>query len=227
MQPVKKIQTMAGKFMIGVSGSVGVGQRIAGQIGQLFNSNKLNSVKSFQAMQLIRQDLAPILMPEIKYATEAVQLTGGVSRQWALTQTLLSASVDGQLRLYCFGCTGEPEEMTDSIPFVAIGSGQNLADPFLAFIKTIFWKDSVPNRAEGVFATFWALHHAIRRNTGGVADPKQIVELYKDAQKNTVVKELEPDELEETEENVKAAEDHLSQFKKNEGSPPPTAPIEN
>ena len=110
MQPVKKIQTMAGKFMIGVSGSVGVGQRIAGQIGQLFNSNKLNSVKSFQAMQLIRQDLAPILMPEIKYATEAVQLTGGVSRQWALTQTLLSASVDGQLRLYCFGCTGEPEK---------------------------------------------------------------------------------------------------------------------
>jgi ATP-dependent protease HslVU (ClpYQ) peptidase subunit len=224
MQSVKKIEKITGKFMIGVSGPVGVGQRIIGQIGQLFNSNKLNNVKSFQAMQIIRQELAPILMPEIKHATEAMQLTAGVSRQWALTQTVLAAPIDGQLRLYCFGCTGDPEEMTDNIPFVAIGSGQNLADPFLAFIKTIFWKDSVPNRAEGIFATFWSLHHAIRRNTGGVADPKQIVELYRDSQKNIVVKELEPDELEET---VKAAENHLSQFKKNEGEPPPTAPAVN
>src|ERR1700680_224334 len=97
-QPVKKIQKVDGKFMVGVSGSVGVGQRIIGSIGQLFNSNKLNTAKSFQAMQLIRQDLALILMPEIKHATEAIQLTGGASRQWALTQTVLAASIDGQLR---------------------------------------------------------------------------------------------------------------------------------
>jgi hypothetical protein len=42
-----------------------------------------------------------------------------------------------------------------------------------------------------------------------------------------IVKELEPGELEEAEEAVKAAEEHLSQFdfkKQATGQPPPTAP---
>lgn len=224
MQPVRKLQRLADRLMIGVSGPVGVGQRISGTIAQLWNSGQLSNIESFQVMQKIRQALGPVLLLEITYASEATKLIGQAAQQFALTQTLLAAPIDGQLRLYCFGCTGDPEEITTNIPFVAIGSGQNLADPFLAFLRTIFWKDSAPNIAEGIFATFWSLRHAIRRNTGGVADPIQIMTLRAVGEDSFAVKELESAELEETEQAVKAAEDHLSQFKQAKGEPPPSAP---
>lgn len=224
MQPVRKLQRLADRLMIGVSGPVGVGQRISGTIAQLWESGQLSNIPSLQVVQRIRQSLGQILILEITYASEASKLIGAAAQQSALTQTLLAAPIEGQVRLYHFGCTGEPEEITDNIPFVTIGSGQNLADPFLAFLRTIFWKDSIPNMAEGIFAIFWSLRHAIRRNTGGVADPIQIMTLQKQGEDSFLVKELESTELEETEQAVKAAEEHLSQFKHGKGEPPPAAP---
>jgi len=229
LQPVKKLQNISGKLMLGVSGPVGVGQRIVGLVGQMWDEHKFSNVQSFQAMQVIRDKLGPILTQEIRYATEAAKLIGPQAAQSAsLTTTVLAVPIAGQAHLYSVGCTGETEECSADIPFVAIGSGQNLADPFLAFLRTVFWKNNrVPNTGDGVFAAFWALKHAIRRNTGGVADPVQIMKLEKDRHNNFLVKELEHGELEEMEEAVKAAEEHLSQFdfkKQVAGSPPPVAP---
>ncbi len=226
LQPVKKLQIIADKkFIIGISGPVGVGQRIAGKIGELWDQGKLKG-QSWQAMQTMRTGLAEILMPEINYAAQTSKLIGAAAQQAALSQTVLSGPIDKALRLYSFAYTGDPEELV-SIPFVAIGSGQHLADPFLAFLRTVFWKDREPNMADGIQATFWSLQHAIRRNTGGVADPKQIMKLYKDDRGNVVIHELEPAELEEAEQAVDAAEEHLSQFdfrKQAAGEPPPIAP---
>jgi 20S proteasome alpha/beta subunit len=224
---VRKLQKISDKLMLGVSGPVGVGQRISGIVGGLWDGNKLSGQASFKAMQIIREALAPMLMLEIRYATEAAKVIGQqAATSAALTTSILALPIDKQLRLYSFGCTGEPEEATEALPFVAIGSGQNLADPFLAFIRSIFWKERTPNLADGVFATFWALQHAIRRNTGGVTDPKQIMKLYRDDRGNPAVKELERGELEETEQAVNAAEEHLSQFDfgKTKAEPPPTPP---
>jgi 20S proteasome alpha/beta subunit len=227
-QPVKKIQKLADKMMIGVSGSVGLAQRISGVLGQHQTISKLSSAKSFQAMQILRQELAPVLVPELKYAKDAMPVLGNAGVQFAVTQTLLAASIEGRVRLYSFGCTGEPEEMTEALPFVAIGSGQNLGDPFLAFLRSVFWKDTPPSIADGVFATYWSLSHAIRRNTGGVADPKQIMTAQRNKDGQVSIRELEPEELEETDQAVKSAELHLSKFdfRNAEGEPPPAAPAE-
>jgi hypothetical protein len=223
LQPVKKLQKIANKMILGVSGPMGLGQRISGIVEQLLSTHKLNGVSSVQAMQIIRQNVAQILMPEIKYATEAVQLTGGASRQAALSQTVMALPVENKLRLYCLGCTGEPEEMTEHLPFVAIGSAQNLADPFLAFLRSVFWKNSGPNIAEGMFATSWSLRHAIRRNTGGVSDPIQMMTLQEPQRGTFVIKELDSLELQEMEEAITAAEKHLSQFQHDRGEAPPTS----
>jgi hypothetical protein len=229
LQPVKKLQNISNKLILGVSGSVGVGQRIAGVIGQMWDAHAFpNDMQSFEAMQAIRERLGPLLALEIKYAAEAAKMVGQQAAQAAsLTTTVLAIPIGVRAHLYSFGCTGEPEESTADLPFVTIGSGQNLADPFLAFLRTVFWKNNrVPNTGDGVFATFWALKHAIRRNTGGVADPIQMMKLQRD-HGDFNVKELEPGELEEAEEAVKAAEEHLSQFdftKQATAPPPPTAP---
>jgi hypothetical protein len=224
LQPVKKLQNISDRLMLGVSGSVGIGQRIAGMMGKMWDERKFASVQSFQAMQAIRETLGPVLIQEIRYATEAAKLIGPQAAQQAsVTTAVLALPIGGHTHLYSFGCTGEPEECTDQLPFVTIGSGQNLADPFLAFLRAVFWKNRVPNTGDGVFATFWSLKHAIRRNTGGVADPIQIMKLIKDDHNNFVVKELEPEELEETDQAIKAAEEHLSRFDPRQAAniPPP------
>jgi len=165
-----------------------------------------------------------MLVREIQNATEAAKLLGqGAAAPPAIAFTLLAVPVDKQLRLYQFGCTGDPEEATTDLPFVALGSGQSLADPFLAFIREIFWKKRQPNTSEGIFATVWSLLHAIRRNTGGVAEPIQLMTIKLEAGK-PVLKEFDDAELQETRQNITEVEAYLSQFTRPEPSSPPTAP---
>lgn len=222
-QPVKKLSVVANSVILGVSGSVGLGQRIGGTVNKLWDDRKFTGA-SFEVMQAVREAFAPVLMPEIRYATDAAKLVGqGAALPSAIALTLLAVPVQRQLRLYQFGCTGDPEEATADLPFVAIGSGQNLADPFLAFLRQIFWKEAQPNTSEGVFATVWSLLHAIRRNTGGVAEPIQLMTAKIDGGR-PVIKEFDVAELEETRQGVAEAEAYLSQFSRLTPTPVPTAP---
>jgi hypothetical protein len=61
----------------------------------------------------------------------------------------------------------------------------------------------------------------LKTNTGGVADPKQIIVLEKDG-KDFKARELAPEELEEHYEAVTAAESTLRDFKTLSKTSPPT-----
>src|SRR5580658_7856916 len=94
LQPVKKLQNISNKVMLGVSGSVGAGQRIAGIIGQMWNAGFPNEMQSFQAMQAVRDRLGPMLTQEIRYATEAAKLVGPQAAQGAsLTTTVVALPI--------------------------------------------------------------------------------------------------------------------------------------
>ena len=110
--------------------------------------------------------------------------------------------------------------MTDELPFVAVGSGQLIADPFMAFLRRVFWKDSRPNLAGGVFAAVWTLFHTIETNPGGVAEPVQIVVLEK---RNGVfvARELPDGELKEPKEHTQHMEDTLRKAWQDLTAPPP------
>lgn len=223
LQPVKKLSVIADTAILGVSGSVGLGQRLGGIINKLWEDKKLRGA-SFEVMQSLRDGIGPMLKQEIVFAVEAAKLIGQAAAfPAAVSLTVLALPVQGALRLYQFDCTGAPEEATQHLPFVAIGSGQNLADPFLAFLREIFWKKSQPNTSEGVFAIVWSLLHAIRRNTGGVAEPIQLMTIKQEAGK-IIIKEFDKDELEETRQAVTEAETYLSQFSRQKPTPVPTAP---
>jgi hypothetical protein len=103
---------------------------------------------------------------------------------------------------------------------VAIGSGQYCADPFLAFLRRIFWPNRQPNLAEGIFATWWTLDQAIKTSPGGIAEPKQITVLeMKDSK--PVCRELPEAEIDLHKEAVTNAENHLKEFNL---KPPAAAP---
>ena len=66
-----------------------------------------------------------------------------------LCKSLVAFPFKGQPRLFQFDYSGAPEEATKDLPFVALGSGQRIDDPFLALLKRVLWSDAEPSVAEG------------------------------------------------------------------------------
>jgi hypothetical protein len=111
-----------------------------------------------------------------------------------------------------------PEAATSDLPFVSVGVGQATADPFLAFIRRVFWREREPNTADGIFAATWTLRHAIDTSPGGVADPIQVMVL-----EDGKVRELDSKELDEHEQNVELLEEHIRGFEETfKGTPEDT-----
>lgn len=211
-QPAKKLDILMNSVIVGVSGPVGLGQRIRGEVEALYQDRKLSNKKPFEAMTIMREILWKHVSMELQAAALAGQAIGNVATRSALCSTLIALPVAKSPCLFQFDQQCAPEEATSDLPFVAIGSGQQIADPFLALLRRVFWKDVSPSIADGVFATFWTLDHAIRTHPGGVAEPKQIAVLQRD-NNNWSARELSPEELKEHEEAVAAAESSLANFR--------------
>lgn len=224
-QPVRKLSILSHKVIIGVSGKVGLGQRIIERVGDLYSEGKLAGKKSGAAMSLLRAAIWPDISGELQAAREAQQVVGQIALASAISHTIVALPLDRQFSLIYFNQQAAPEEATEDLPFIAIGSGQPTADPFLAFIKRIFWPTGLPSLEMGIFSTFWTLQHSIETNPGGVANPKQIMVLEKDG-KDFKARELADEEVEEHYEAVSAAESTLKDFKTltRASLTPPTSP---
>jgi len=55
-----------------------------------------------------------------------------------------------------------------------------LADPFLAFVSRVLWKDTIPDIQRGKFGVYWALNHTINLAPGTVGPPIKIAVLRKE-----------------------------------------------
>ncbi len=73
----------------------------------------------------------------------------------------------------------QPEIKEHKLFFVSMGSGQQLADPFLAFVSRVLWKNTMPTVKEAKFGVHWALNHTIKLAPGGVGGPPKIATLEK------------------------------------------------
>jgi hypothetical protein len=77
----------------------------------------------------------------------------------------------------------QPEFKTPGLWFASMGSGQPITDPFLGFLRRVFWppqKQESPGISEGIFFATWALIHAIDVNPGGINGPLQLAVLKTD-----------------------------------------------
>lgn len=220
IQPTRKLTIVNGRVIVGVSGAVGLAQRIVGIIEHLETDPKEKETFSSQnpsfprkpcdAMVKVREKLAPHLMQELNVCAQAQAAIGpNVAQSSAIALTVLAVPIQGNPCLFQFDQQGAPEAASNDLPFVAIGSGQAIADPFLAFIRRIFWPPgTVPNLGDGIFAVAWTLQHAIKTHPGGVADPVQIATLV-----NGKAKELSREDLQEHYENIGVAENALKNYK--------------
>src|ERR1035437_7507378 len=164
-QSVKKLTLHHNCIITGISGSVGLSQRINGTIEALYaDAKNLSGKKPFQAMPIIGQRIwLDCLKQEYDIAVEAQKLIGGNLAQLScMSASVVAMPISKELCLFQFNHQAHGEMATKDIPFIAIGSGQFCADPFLAFIKRIFWPDRLPKLSEGIFATYLKLDREIK-----------------------------------------------------------------
>jgi hypothetical protein len=114
---------------------------------------------------------------------------------------------------HCCAYLGELQPwLLDSDHFyVALGSGKQMADPFLRFVTDIFCKKQ-PNVREAIFLATWTLDHVISTNPGGVAGPVRMAVM----EKNGVgyrTRELDETEINEQQEAVASAEQALRNWR--------------
>lgn len=150
-QSVRKLSILSDKIIVAVSGPVGLGQRINGRVADLYTEGKLAGLKSVDAMTVIRQAIWPDIYGEIQPASAAKNLIGQIAGLSSLSHTVVALPLNKKPSLFQFDQQGAPEEATGDLPFVSIGSGQSTADPFLAFIRKIFWPDDLPGLDGNLF----------------------------------------------------------------------------
>ena len=228
-QVVKKLTVIDGSVVVGVSGPVGLAQRITGEIEALWGDKKFSGTagirKPFQAMSLIRDVLWKHIAPEMQAAQVSISLVGHqAASQSAICSTLVALPICDSPCLFQFNHQAAPEEATTNLPFVAVGLGQPIADPFLAFLRRVFWPGRIPTLAEGIFAVLWTLTHAIATAPGGISEPIQIVNLEGSPGK-WKARELPPEEQEEHREVISYAEASLAKFRESFSKPAPTAQL--
>ncbi len=212
VQPIKKLEIISKSIILGVSGPIGIGQIFNGVIKNLWDKNKFHDKKeSYEAMEFLRDSLWEHVSPEFQNASIAKKAIGNIALTSAICSTLIAIPISKKIRLFQFNQQCSPEEATENLPFVSIGSGQQIADPFLAFLRWIFWRNELPSLEDGILTVLWTLQHAIRTNPGGVSDPKQIITIKKENNKYKIY-EFQEKELQEHSEEIYDIEKYLSDY---------------
>ena len=161
------------------SGAVGLSQEVLDSLKKYWKNNRNKKYMN------VRQGIADATFkPKKSYidrARETWPLLGNSAAGSAIVASLIAFPSGGEHYLLQYDPQSNPEEYTRELPFVAIGSGQNQADPFLAFIKEAVWDDRQPETVrQGIVGVLWALEHVITVNAGhGVGGKPSIGTLEK------------------------------------------------
>lgn len=209
MQSVTKLHTVGGKAIVGISGPVGLGQLFVDSVESIHND--FRSLDAPTICRKLREEFQKDATIALRMAGMAISVIGAQAQVSAITTTLVALAAKNEPQLIQFDCQCNPEMATNDLPFVSIGSGQIIADPFLAFLKRIFWKDRLPSISEGTFAVVWTLEHAIETAPGGIAGPINIGVLKIEGTQ-PVARLLSNDELQEHREVKSQAENHFKKF---------------
>lgn len=223
-ETTQKIFVVRGSRVLAVTGPVGLAQRY---------SEALDAVPE-QVFKASAMNVATHISGEFwKHANVEYQRSGLVAQATgsraplahANHSAVVAASCGGTDRLFQFSETCAPEEATDGLPYVTMGSGQTNADPFMAFMRRVFFPTTVPPVVDGVFVVNWALIQG-GMATPGIGGAPQIAVLQK-----SKARLLDPNDLVEHNAAVEDAERALVEWRtqlspatKSKGSPPPAPP---
>lgn len=213
-QDVTKLDIPHEGVILGVTGPVGLGQKIRMCLADSWAELKGSKFDLLKARNRIREKMWEQVEPEINHAAIAARLIGQqIAAQSAVCSALIALPIRGEPTLLTFDQQCASEEVTAELPFVSMGAGQAWADPFLAFLKESFWENHAPKRvSDGTLAAIWTVDHVIQRYpSGNVGGGVTVARLFRSGDKNTA--EMLPTEVvEEHREHYKGAIRQLAEY---------------
>lgn len=203
-QPVMKIQIIEDRIIIAGTGAFGLGQRFHALVGDAWRQKQFANKTEIQVAKMLShatiQDLRETFLNPGQFG--------------ALVAYPCKTAGSNGCHLVEFAVQDfQPEFKTPNIWYVSMGSGQSIIDPFLGFMREIFWQDGPPTVQDGVFAATWLLDHAVALNPGGVNAPVRIAVL-ENVKGDWKARLLTDDDLLEHRANQESAKDALRNFKR-------------
>lgn len=200
--PTDKIKIVGDRVIVAGTGAVGLGQRFTNIVDHQW------STKAFQ------KPCWDCLKGITAAAVNDFNSTGTPrSQQYGFGfGAMVAAPLDDDAKLVEFAISDMQPELKDGkINFVSMGSGQALADPFLAFAGRVLWGDDKPDVATAMFGVLWTLSHTITLAPGGVGGAARIAVLQR--QKGSwKARLLEDAELQEQSEHIQQIEQRISDY---------------
>lgn len=208
-----KVDFLAGDALIGSAGAVGLSQMIKERL-----RDSWLTVREQENMVDARSEIQKVMWSEVRpamaHAADASKISGRNLLSAARCSSLLAFALKSSAILLVYDEYAQSYEVASESPFVSIGSGSRQADPFLAFLKRIFWRDGIPEKtSDGVLCTLWTLDHVSRVNAGlGVGGRPNVFTLSK-GQGAWLAERVDEYYLREQLLAVEAAEDRLRSFR--------------
>lgn len=220
MQPTSKLNIIDGKVVMGVSGPIALGQLYLDRIETLWKGSQLrqNQTSVAGAQRYVQGAIWSDAQDAIR---RSHLVFGQGAHDVVLTHSLIALPVGRSQIPTLFQCDfqGMPEAASSDLPFVSVGGGQGIADPFLAFLRRVFWFDTSPTVLDGIFVAMWTLQHAIQVSPGGLAGPVEIAVLDRRG-----ARLLSHDELVDHQQHVETFEQDMKRYRVpvSEQTAPPT-----
>jgi 20S proteasome alpha/beta subunit len=209
------------RIIVGVAGYVGLAQRLQAVIEDGFGKNHYSG-RNEVAVGKMRDDLVGIVKPEWEMGQIVARAQGHPGATlYANHSMVVAITLNREPQLISFTETCSPEIATQGLPFVCIGSGQPRADPFMSFLRRVFWPvNAYPTIPDGILSAYWTLRHVIEIDPGGVGGDCQLVVLEK-AGSEFKARELSHAELETHEESRKGFEEEIKKWRDQFTATPP------
>lgn len=199
-QPTDKIQIIRDQVIVAGTGAVGLGQRFGAVVERLWSDGAAKKGGAIEAGKL--------------FSAQGIEDFASTHIRPGALGALVAFPCGGKACLCELALADfQPELKDDRFWYVSLGSAQPITDPFLGFIREVFWDDGQPSLAEGIFAVTWTLEQAIALNPGGVNGPIRLAVLQRKGGKEFHARCLDETELEIHRENVQAAKAHLRSFR--------------
>lgn len=196
----EKIQIFSDEIIVAATGAVGLSQRLMVHVEAAIQGNVFKNLKTSECIGNISQRF----MQDCQKTAVPFNPQHGIG-----FGALLAATIKGEACLVEYDTRGfQPELKLGKLFFVSMGSGQTLAEPFLAFVARVLWKETVPTVDQAKFGVFWALHHAIRYAPGGVGGDIKLASL-RQAEGKWKAQMID---TEEAGEYIAELEQHISEF---------------
>lgn len=198
-ETVSKLHIANNKIVVAVSGPVSLSQSYGDEVDAYLVSKGLKV--GWRNIAEAKKGLCDMFWkhagPAWEKAAIVARAVGGAAQSECLHSSASAFAIGDEPHLVQFSTQCNPEEVTQDLPFVALGSGQASADPFLAFIRRIFWSSGLPSLIDGQIATVWTIDEVIKTNPGGVGGDVKVSVLKKNDKGNWVCDLLSDQQIDE------------------------------